>query len=454
MPMRLTLLSLISIVIIQPAWGQNWKAGVAKEKITPEKPIWMTGYGSRTHVSTGVIQDLYVKALALDDGSGRPAVLVTTDILGFPAQVSANIAEAAQKQFDLPRDRLVLNSSHTHCGPALAHPHRMLYIRATPEELRDTDEYTRQLEAKVVATIGQAIKNFRPATVRFGHSDATFGINRRVKTDKGYVISVNPKGPVDHDVPFLAIEGEQNQLVAIVFGYACHNTTLGGDIYEFNGDYAGFAQAQLEKQHPQAVAMFVQGCGADANPNPRGKVEQAKEYGQSLAAAVEKAMGGSLASIGGPLKSSYQVFPVDFAPPPARDAWEVLAKSKDIYRRWQAQELLKVMDRDGKLPATYPYPLQVWQFGKDLTFIAMGGEVVVDYDLRFKKEFGADRLWVAGYSNDVFAYIPSRRVLEEGGYEAADAMIYYVQPGPFAPSIEETIVQHAHAMVKSLQATH
>jgi len=109
------------------------------------------------------------------------------------------------------------------------------------------------------------------------------------------------------------------------------------------------------------------------------------------------------------------------------------------------------LDRDGRLPSEYPYPLQVWQFGQDVTLIAMAGEVVVDYALRLKRELGMEKVWVAGYSNDVFAYIPSLRVLREGGYEAEGAMLYYCQPGAFDPSVEETIVQKAHELVKRLR---
>jgi hypothetical protein len=113
--------------------------------------------------------------------------------------------------------------------------------------------------------------------------------------------------------------------------------------------------------------------------------------------------------------------------------------------------MLDVLDRDGHLPAYYPYPVQVWQFGKDLTWIALGGEVVVDYDLRLKKLFGPGKLWVSGYSNDVFAYIPSLRVLKEGGYEGGGAMIYYVQPGPWAPAVEEMIISAVERQVRSVR---
>ena len=432
--------------------GASWKAGVAKIKITPRKSVWMTGYGARTKPSEGTLLDLYTRALALEDETDNRAVLVTSDILGFPAEVSRGIAERVEKQHGLSRDRLMLTSSHTHGGPALHSPLRFLYgPRSTPAQWRDTEDYTAELENKIVQVVGDALRDLQPARLRFGRGEAHFGINRRQKTAKGYNIGLNPAGPVDPDVPVLRVESEPGGLRGVVFGYACHNTTLGGDIYQFHGDYAGFAEERLEKEHPDAVALFVEGCAGDTNPNPRGKVEQARQYGETLAGAVDKTMSAPLKPVRGPLKTAFEVFPIPFGTPPSRQALEAELKNKDPYFQWHAKEMLKRLDRDGRLPADYPYPLQVWQFGPDVTLIAMAGEVVVDYDLRLKKELGGDNVWVAGYSNDVFAYIPSRRVLEEGGYEGGGAMIYCVQPGPFAPEVEETIIRKAHELVERVR---
>ena len=107
--------------------------------------------------------------------------------------------------------------------------------------------------------------------------------------------------------------------------------------------------------------------------------------------------------------------------------------------------------RHGKLRTSYDYPVQTVQFGQQLLVVALAGEVVVDYALRLKRELaGSCAVWVSGYNNDVFAYIPSRRLLLEGGYEPRRSMNYYtttVQPGPFAHSIEDRIVEKVHALV-------
>jgi len=422
---------------------------VARTIITPQKSLWMAGYASRKKPSEGVIQELYAKALTLEDQTGKRVVLVTSDLLGFPAAVSHNIAERAEKHFHLKRDQLLLSSSHTHCAPVIGKMLGTMYPM-NRQQWADVEEYTSNLEDKIVALVGTSLKSLRPARLSFGHGNAGFAMNRRARTNEEIAIGVNKDGPVDHDVPVLRIDDSHGKLRAVVLGYACHNTTA-KDILQINGDYAGFTQAWLEAHHPGATALFVTGCGGDANPYPRGSIELAKQHGEELAAAVENVLAGELQPIRSPIKTAYEEFPVAFATPPGREELQAQLENQDVNHRNWAAAMLKILDRDGHLPNEYPYPLEIWQFSRDLTFIALGGEVVVDYDLRLKKELGGEKLWVAAYSNDVFAYIPSLRVLKEGGYEGGGAMVYYGQPGPFAPSIEETIIEKVHDLIAQVR---
>jgi len=435
--------------------GPAWKAGVAKVRITPEKPVWMTGYASRTKPSEGTLHDLYVRVLALEAPSGDRAILVASDLIGCSASVAQAVADPCRERYGLARDRLMLAFSHTHGGPSLANTLRLIWDpRMTPEQHRDVEDYTRGYVAKVVAAVGEALADLRPARLAMGRGEAGFAMNRREKTDKGVILGVNPEGPVDHSVPVLRVDGEDGRLRAVVFLYACHNTTLGGNVYDIHGDYAGFAEAALEERHPGAAAMFVMGCGGDANPYPRGAVELAREHGQTLADAVEAALAAPLRPVGGSLRTAWDTAPLPFAPPPTREELEALARdstAKNAAKQRHARQLLATLDRDGRLPASYACPVQAWRLGDEMTLVALSGEVVVEYDLRLKKELGADGLWVAGYCNDVFAYVPSRRVLEEGGYEPATSMIYYGHPGPFAPEVEETLVRKVCEVVGRLQ---
>jgi len=418
----------------------EWKAGLAAVCITPKKSLWMAGFAARKRASEGVLQDLYVKALALEDEKGRRAVVVTADLLGFPGGVAKRIAERVREKHRIPRERLVLNASHTHGGPVIGDTLRVGYQDMTEAQWSDARDYTREVEDRVVECVAAALKDLRPATLRFGRGRAGFAGNRRLR--------LNPDGPVDHDVPVLRVDGEQGELRAVLFGYACHNTTLVADVYRFHGDYAGFAQEWLQRRHPGSAALFVCGCGADVNPTPRGKLEMVQQYGEELGKAVDEVLGRSLQPLSGPLRCAYEEVSVKFAPFPDRAGWEAKLNDRDVYVQRHAREMLAILERKGKIWTDYAYPVQVWQLGKDLTWVHLAGEVVVDYALRLKKELGGERTWVSGYSNDVFAYIPSERVLREGGYEGGEAMIYYNQPGPFAPGVEETIVSTVHKLVR------
>ena len=420
----------------------GWNAGFAKANITPRESIFMAGYGNRTHPSEGVLAELYVKALALEDDSGSRAVLVTSDLLGFPKEVGDAIAARATAKYGLSRDRIALNSSHTHSGPVIG---RMLWpaYSITEEQQAVIDRYTAWLIGQTVDTIGAALKNLSPAMLSFSQETAGFAVNRRHANHRAW------PGPVDHDVPVLAVRAPGGKLRAAVFGYACHATTVG--IYQLNGDWPGFAQSELESAYPGAEFLFVAGAGADANPLPRHTVELARMYGKVMAAAVSTALNAKPKSLSGPLRTAFEHVALPFQTPPTRAELESRLSDPSVYTVRHAKLMLARLERDGKLPDQYPYPLQVWRFGKDLAFIVMGGEVVVDYALRFKAQYGWDTTWVAGYSNDVFAYIPSLRVLKEGGYEGAGAMIVYGQPAAFRPAVEEIIAEKVDDLMRATE---
>jgi hypothetical protein len=453
--MRLILGITIILLAAEAARAEElWKAGAASVQITPDKSVWLTGFQDRKHPASGKLHDLHVKALALEDADGHRAVLVTSDLLGFPAPVADRIAGEVARRFNVPRDRLVLNASHTHGAPALASPIEFIYgPRATPEQRHDVEGYTGQLATNVVQVVGDALNKLSAARLSFGQGTVGFGVNRRKKVgDQIQGFTPNPDGPVDRAVPVLRVESDSKQLVAIVFGYAAHPTTIttGPEYYQYSGDYPAVAQLALETAHPGAVAMFVEGCAGDAMVFPRGTAALAQKYGTDLAQAVDKVLADAQRRpIAGPLRSVYEKVDIAFATPPTRDALAEQLKSNDPYYQYHARAMLAILDRDKSLPKTYPYPLQVLQFGKDLTFIAMSGEVVSSYSIQFKREFSKENpVWVAAYSNDLCSYIPTRQVLADGGYEADRSMIYYMRPGPYAPSIEETIVGKTRELVK------
>ena len=411
----------------------------------------MAGYGNRDHPAAEKVHDLHVKALALEDAAGGKLVLLTSDLVGLPRGLSEAVAAEVRKRTGLPRERLLLTCSHTHCGPVLRNGLADMYDMP-PEEQKKIGPYTDRLQGWMVEAIVEALQDLKPARLALGKGTARFAVNRREPTPKGIINGYNPSGPVDHDVPVLRVETPEGKLRAVVFGYACHNTTM--QFYRWCGDYAGFAQIDLEEKHPGALALFWIGCGADANPLPRSKLELCEKYGRELADAVEGVLSGTMTPVDGPCAARYATVALPFDELPTKDKLAADLLSKQTAARKRAERLLKVLEDGGKIHDEYRrYPVQVWRLGRELVWVALGGEAVVDYDLRLKKELG-DRpaVWITAYANDVMAYIPSERVLKEGGYEGDTSQIPYGMPAKWAPGIEGKIVGKVHDLVGEVKA--
>jgi neutral ceramidase len=445
--------SLLFLMIVAAAHSQAasqglLKAGLAKVVITPETNVWMAGYASRKRPAEGKIHDLHAKALAIMDGSGNRLILVTADLLGFPRALTEEVAQRAKRSYGLKREQILFNASHTHTGPVLSGSLAGAYD-LDPEQTAAITQYTDRLKGKLIELIGKAIEDISPAKLSFGRGAAPFAMNRRQMTPNGMIIGVNPDGVVDREVPVLRIESPDGNLRGIVFGYACHNTTLTGEFYLYSGDYSGFAQEAIEKSHPGATSLFVAGCGADINPAPRSKLELAREHGENLAKSVDQVLSGSMTPLNGQIKSVIGEAAIPFSPPPTKEEFQARLNDNNAFRRRHAERMLQRMDRDRKLISTYPYTIQIIRIG-DLKLIALAGEVVTDYSLRLKRELGGN-LWVAGYSNDLCSYIPSARMFKEGGYEVIDSMIYYDLPGPYKPEIEEKIIIKVHELERKVK---
>jgi hypothetical protein len=380
----------------------EWKVGARSVCITPENPLRMAGYGGRKDPAEGTEQDLFAKSLAIEDRGGNRVVILTMDLIGVIERLRTAVAQQVEQKYQLPPHALLMNASHTHCGPA--------YGR---DEAKD---YFDRLAKSLVDCVGQSLDRLEPASLAYGHARCGFAMNRRTPTEDGYRNHPNPDGPVDHAVPALHANKPDGELRAVLFGYACHNTNMG--FLKWLGDYAGYAQEYFEQDHPGVTAHFLMGCGADQNPYPRSELHYAQRHGRSLATAVEAALEVNQTRffhqrpVHGPVRSVLETVALEPSKPDTPD---------------------------------YPYRVQIIRFGNDLVIIALASEVVVDYSLRLKRELtkpDGPAIWVAGYSNAYDDYVASKRVLEEGGYEARCT--------PWKDTLEERIVGKVHELYDRL----
>jgi hypothetical protein len=429
------------------AADQPWRAGAAAVDISPREPVWLAGYAARAHASEGVSQRIHAKALALEDAGGRKLVIVTSDLLGFTAALADPIAERLAARTGLRREELLLTSSHTHTAPVVRDYMVFAYGMGAAQEAV-VERYSRFLVDRVVEVVEAALKRRAPARLAFGRGRAGFLVNRRVLGPRGVTFGENDSGPIDPEVPVLRVEGTNGKLRAVLFGFACHNTTLTGAFYRVDGDYAGYAQAGIERAHRGARALFVAGFAGDANPRPRGTVEHARAHGKELYHAVESVLRAPMADLPPELAVAFDRVDLPFAAPPGRDELEKRVSDRDVGRQRHARRMLELIERDGGLPVSYAAPVHVARLGRELLLVALGGEVVVDYSIRLRHELEPRPLFLVAYANDVFAYVPSVRILEEGGYEGGGSMTFYGRPGPWDRSVEEILIAKVRSMVE------
>ena len=428
----------------------GWKAGLSKAVITPDTSVWLAGYGGR-RAPEGKLHDLYMKALALEDGNGHRVVLITSDFQGVPKLMSDPVFADMKEQHHLERDQIMFTFSHNHCGPRLGDD-LVDYYPVESEQVALVDAYTDKMVDLTVQLVGEALADLQPATLQQGNGHCTFAVNRRNnrEADVPALLAAGTPlaGPVDHNVPILTVT-RNGGLAAVVFGYACHPTTL--SFTQWCGDYPGFAQIEIEQQHPGAQAMFVNTCGADQNPLPRRTVELCEKYGHMLAAGVEEGLAGPLTPVSPGIQTAFEMVSLDYLANVTREELEQEIQSGGELRARWAKRMLAKLDAGESLPTSYPYPVHAWQLGSEMLVIGQGGETVVDYALRFKQEFGPGT-WVLGYADDMIAYIPSRRVWEEGGYEGGWSLYEYGRPAyRWAGDIEDRIVGAVHRVVAEVQ---
>ena len=154
----------------------------------------------------------------------------------------------------------------------------------------------------------------------------------------------------------------------------------------------------------------------------------------------------------GPLCVAFGRVDLPLVDPPSKEELEARRGTGNKYQQRLTEVLLGRLAEKKTLDTAYPCQIQVVRFGKDLSLIALSGETVVDYAIRLRKEFPGERLWVASYCNDVFAYVPSERVLKEGGYEGGGAMVYFGLHGPFKPGVEKLVVDQVKKLMRQCGA--
>ena len=446
----------------------EWHVGIAERVITPEQSMWMAGFGARDKPSEGVLNDLHTKAIAIEDLDGHTNVIVSVEILFVGRTMRKRIVNACEAEYDLPGERIMLNASHTHQGPVTRTateatdggeriPKHNESVHFMPIEYYGVDETFRQRTVEyrdwlidtVVDVIGEALAAKQPAALGYGHGHCGSAMSRRRPGEDGILFRPYTDGPADHEVPVLVVSDPdadgQDPIRGLVFGYACHTSTE--YVFQFSGDWVSYAYEFLEDRFPHATPIFLMGCAGDQKAYPQRQQEYIEHHARAVSVAIEAALASQLRPVHGPLRAAYEEIDINFEGPPSDAELDALAASDKPGDQWKADHLRSAREAYGEIPTTYPYPVQTFGFGQDLTMVAIAGEPLVGYSLRLKSELEGPA-WISGYSNNAFTYVPTRQALPEGGYEAETVIGNAGLPGKWQPDVEDRVVAAVHALAE------
>lgn len=447
----LAFLTVVGLALDTLADSALLQVGIAARDVTPQGPIWLAGYAARTQPATNTDTPLLVQAMALKNPTGEQFVFVALDNCEVGGEFIRPTLREMERKHQLPRGGVMIVCSHTHSGPVLEGNLLGMYPLSETDRKAVAD-YGHLLKARTAEAVDAALADAQPAVLEHAVGHARFATNRRVQRDQAWVFGENPQGPVDRDVPVLKILDTNSAVRAIVFGYACHATSIqGADFYTVSGDYIAYARRHLEALYPGATALFLTGMGADSNPSPRGSLRLAQLHGAALARAVVSVLERPMLPVRAPFKLAYAEVELPFQPAPGRDQLGQDRTNANPAVRKRAAKYLEQMEQ-GKTPRqAIDLPVAALRFGDDLLLLAMGGEVVVDYAHELKRRHAGVPVWTVGYAYEVPCYIPSRRILREGGYEADSSLIYYGWYGPFRPEVEERLIQNLGELVQRVR---
>ncbi|MBT3344538.1 MAG: hypothetical protein HN712_20325 [Gemmatimonadetes bacterium] len=424
------------------------RVGIHKIDITPEEPVWLTGYADRDHKSEGVYAPLHGGAIYLEGGHDR-ALILTADVIGFSPPADAETRSALADVTGLLPRQIVLTATHTHCAPFFSP-----WIMPGREE----PGYRAFLIAQLQKAALQAMATATAGRIGMSRGHSAFGVNRRRPDgEDGVLFAPHPEGPIDRDLDTLWLYGEADQLIGSLTVYGCHPTSLSG--YDVGPDYPGFLCRRLAEQSG-APALFATGCAGDIRPwfggrpadtFPRPDLEELIQGGESMADEAMLGRSEERTVDAEEMKIDHIVHRLPYDRRMTVEELRATAAGGDPWLKTWAQLMLE-QRAHGEPADACPHEIQVLQLSPDLRAVFLGGEILSEIGLHIKQVLSPATTISVAYSNGLIAYVPSANAHPLGGYEVDGSHHYFRRPARFTAEAESLIVEQTQALVARLES--
>lgn len=428
-------------------------AGTSKVCISPPIGAPLAGFAARQGVTTGIHDDLFARALVLEN-RGQTVVLVSVDVLALPSEFVGGVRNAISERTGIKPEAVMIASTHTHAGPVT------ITTFFNPEDGLDST-YMKRLANAIVEAVVAAWQQRFPARAGVGGGRVTgVGVNRRSADKK----------PVDEEIGIIRIETADHELRAVLINYACHPTVLGSNNLLVTGDFPAFAIERIEKEN--AFGMFVNGTQGNISMGhsselsaigvitPGRTFERAAELGNRLGDAVLDALPGIKTDNDPVLSAISQRVNLPLKKlPSVEDAEHALGEAEARLTKLDGADALSeelsrakserlyasithfyARETGGLANGLLPIELQALRIN-DAAFIAIPAEVFVEIGLEVKRQ-APQRTFIVGIANGYIGYLPTADAHKSGGYEVVSSKV--------APEAEAALIQAAINLEKKL----
>ena len=416
------------------------KFSVSKQSITPAWPVNMGGYAFRTEKSKGVYEEIYSRCFLLDDGNGR-TLIVALDIVGLDREFVSKVKNKIEKAFGLKSEDILIHCTHSHSGPS-TFPFPTFFSK--PEK-----EYMDYLDQKIMVSVEKCMASTREGEVFVGSGETFIGMNRRWKTETGYMLKPNEKGSVDRNLTVLTVKNRRKEIEVVLFSCACHPTVMSYENLMISADYPGAACKYIEMLFPGCTAVFIQGAGADINPAVvtadrayRKRYFSDVEFmGRIIANDVANIVRLGMENICISLMNMLENISLPLDEFSENIFNDMLINGNETQKEYAAN-IFRFMESKEKPAREVDFQVGIYQLSPKFRIAALEGEICHGYGAGIRSLFGKGMTLVSGYSNGIISYIPTRKILMEGGYEAIANCSTYGLPACFEGNVEEVILKY------------
>ncbi|PYI56934.1 neutral/alkaline non-lysosomal ceramidase N-terminal domain-containing protein [Paenibacillus flagellatus] len=421
------------------------KFSMSKADITPQTPVFMTGFAARTHESEGIHDPIYAKAVLLQ--ANKTLLIITLDLSGGDRSFIDGIKHTLEAAFGLQHDEVLINFSHTHHAVAAR----------GPVDANTNSSFNRQqgsmdygfLRDILVGIVKDCYANAEEGALLLGRGTSKFGVSRRRLTEKGVLWKPAYDAEIDNDLFVLKLVDQSNTLKGILYSYGCHPTSMDSDNYLISNDFPGKTNGYLEETYPGATAFFLQGCAGEIKPLKCAvgddfiscSFEQMEEAGVDLAKDV---IGVLEHKPFHPIQCRFKTILAEatlYMEHTPIEYFEDIVNNPAIgeARRRGAKRKIDLIKEGLAKDRTSIY-ISIWHLDDETRLIAMEGEISTEYSLLLKKMFPGGKTIILGYTNGVTFYVPTRKMIGEGGYEVDYHHIGGPFSGIFLPEVEDIII--------------